>query len=109
MSARARSRDAASPLAMTTASSRDFFMGPSAGSIPSPGDPVRDGGQLPLEPRGRKRGEAPLDAVRRHAARRVETEERRIGGLAGGGVLAGRLSEIRGGSLDVEDVVHDLE
>ena len=45
----------------------------------------------------------------RHPARRVEAVERRIRRLAGRGVLARRLAEIRRRALDVEDVVDDLK
>ena len=41
--------------------------------------------------------------------RSLEAEQGRVGRLAGGGVLAGRLAEVGGRAFDVEHVVDDLE
>src|SRR5689334_5032775 len=109
ISARARSREAARPRCTTIASSLDFTMAATLSLIPAAGNPGGDTGQVPGEPHRLERTERAPHAVGRHAARGVETVERRIGRLAGGGVLAGRLAEGLCRFLDVEDVVHDLE
>ena len=55
---------------------------------------------------------ARLSARDRHSApcaRRLEAVQRRVRGLARGGILPGGLAELRRRAFDVEDVVDDLE
>ena len=58
---------------------------------------------------GVERGAGPGPRVGGQRLRSLEAEQGRVGGLAGGGVLAGRLAEVGGRAFDVEHVVDDLE
>ena len=63
----------------------------------------------PPRPARVERVERALDARSREPPRFFEAVDRRIGGLAGRGILAGGLAEIRRRAFDVEDVVDDLK
>ena len=58
---------------------------------------------------GVERGAGPAAGVGGQRLRALEAEQRRVGRLAGGGVLAGRLAEVGGRALDVQHVVDNLE
>src|SRR3954467_11917934 len=86
ISARARSRDAARPFATTMVSRRvDCFF--TTRSVRAAPDPCRNRRQLAREVDRLERAKRAGDAVRGHAPRGVESEERWIRRLAGGGVL----------------------
>src|SRR5436190_3226388 len=105
--ARARSRDGASPRS-TSATSRRFFAGTRL--ILAGDDPVDDGREMAVdEPGPGQRAPRARRAVGGHLPRSIEAEERGIGRLRAGGVLARRLAELRGAAFHVEDVVDDLK
>ncbi len=62
-----------------------------------------------MSPAQLENGLRAFGAVGGHRARAVEAEERGIGRLVAGRVLAGRLAELVGAALDVENVVDDLK
>ena len=73
-------------------------------------DPFRNRHEPPVvERRAAQCLARPLEALRRQRARSIETEQRRIGRLGAGGVLAGGLAELGRAALDVEDVIDNLE
>src|SRR5262249_48252779 len=71
-------------------------------------DPPRDARKMAVG-KFLERRKRPLGALVGHAPRLREAVQRGIRRLAGGGILAGRLPEIRRRAGDVEDVVDDLK
>jgi hypothetical protein len=57
----------------------------------------------------REHREGAIGRFARELFRAIEAEQRRVSRLAGRGVLARGLAEIRRRAFDVEHVVHDLE
>ena len=91
ISARARSRDAASPRSTSSVSRRTTVFQLRAADDPAARSPAAGR-------RGRRcraRRSRAVDAVGGQPPRCVEAVERRVGRLAGGGVLAGGLAELR--------------
>src|SRR5688572_7052809 len=105
MSARARSRVAASPRSTTSASRRLFLIAVSPSMSPRH-DPLRHGVEPSVrQPRILEDGASPLTTFVGHRAGTIQTEDGRVGRLGARGVLAGGLAELAGRSSYVEDVV----
>src|SRR5882762_9353479 len=116
ISARARSREEASPFSTTSSSrrTRTFcnLKSPrdSDSLIRAVDDPAADLQEARVRQLGRReRRRRALEALARHPLRRVEAIERGIRRLAGRRVLAGRLSELRRCPFNVQHVVDNLK